>query len=145
MSRPAEANKGHGVEHYGQRRPLCSEGADQSASLVIDADEPDNPDDFTWAIRLRRPGTVIVGDNVVREGAVLAPDSDKPNVRGLRRFFSLVVGKTRLSATAIQMVGNEGWDNFALAILGCRPYCPLPSVVNAGAAFSRPECHHRSL
>jgi predicted O-methyltransferase YrrM len=85
--------------------------------IFIDADKPSNPDYLAWSIRLGRPGCVIVGDNVVREGAVLEPDSRDPTVQGVRRFFELMAGEPRLSATAIQTVGGKGWDGFALAIL----------------------------
>lgn len=86
--------------------------------IFIDADKPNNPDYLAWAIRLGRPGTVIVGDNVVREGAILAPTSADPTVRGIRRFFDLLASEPRLTATAIQTVGGKGWDGFALAVLG---------------------------
>ncbi len=86
--------------------------------VFIDADKPSNPHYLAWAIRLGRPGTIIISDNVVRDGAILESDSDDPTVRGIRRFFDLLAGEQRLSATAIQTVGSKGWDGFALAVLG---------------------------
>jgi len=97
---------------------LQSEGTGPFDLVFIDADKPNNPDYLAWAIRLGRPGTVIIGDNVVREGAILAPDSADPTVQGIRRFFDLLASEPRLSATAIQTVGGKGWDGFALAVLG---------------------------
>jgi len=97
---------------------LESEGTAPFDLIFIDADKPNNPDYLAWAIRLGRPGTVIIGDNVVREGAILEPDSADPTVRGIRRFFDLLASEPRLSATAIQTVGGKGWDGFALAVLG---------------------------
>jgi len=97
---------------------LESEGTGPFDLVFIDADKPNNPDYLAWAIRLGRPGTVIVGDNVVREGGILAPDSADPTVQGIRRFFDLLASEPRLSATAIQTVGGKGWDGFALAVLG---------------------------
>lgn len=93
------------------------EGAGPFDLVFIDADKPNNPGYFAWAVRLGRPGSVIIGDNVVRHGAILAPDSDDPNVQGVRRFFDLLAEEPRLSATAIQTVGSKGWDGFALAVL----------------------------
>lgn len=97
---------------------LEAEGIGPFDLVFIDADKPSNPDYLAWAIRLGRKGSVIVGDNVVREGAVLAADSDNPSVGGIRRFFDLLAAEPRLSATAIQTVGGKGWDGFALAVLG---------------------------
>jgi len=97
---------------------LESEGIGPFDLVFIDADKPNNPDYLAWAIRLGRPGSVIVGDNVVREGAILAPDGADPTIRGIRRFFDLLASEPRLSATAIQTVGGKGWDGFALAVLG---------------------------
>lgn len=85
--------------------------------IFIDADKPNNPAYLDWALRLSRPGTVIIGDNVVRGGAVTDPDSTDPNVRGVRAFLERIAADPRLDATAIQTVGEKGWDGFALAIV----------------------------
>lgn len=85
--------------------------------VFIDADKPSNPDYLAWALRLSRPGTVIVGDNVVRDGAVTDPDDPDPRVRGVRRFFDRVGAEPRLTATALQTVGAKGWDGFAIALV----------------------------
>lgn len=86
--------------------------------IFIDADKPNNPDYLRWALRLARTGTVIVGDNVVRGGAITDGESDDPNVRGVRTFLSMIASEPRLTATAIQTVGEKGWDGFVLAIVG---------------------------
>lgn len=86
--------------------------------IFIDADKPSNPDYLKWALKLSRPGTVIVADNVVRNGAVLDADSDDANVKGIRSFLQLVADEPRLSATALQTVGEKGWDGLAIAIVG---------------------------
>lgn len=83
--------------------------------IFIDADKPNNPDYIRWALDLSRPGTVIIGDNVVRGGVVADPDSTDPNVRGVRRFLDIIAAEPRLTATAIQTVGEKGWDGFVLA------------------------------
>lgn len=76
-----------------------------------------NPRYLEWAIRLSRPGTVIVGDNTVRGGQVLDAESHDPNVRGLREFVRMIAEDERLDATAIQTVGEKGWDGFVLALV----------------------------
>jgi predicted O-methyltransferase YrrM len=83
--------------------------------IFIDADKPNNPHYIEWALELSRPGTVIVGDNVVRGGAVADADSADPSVQGVRRFMDFIANEPRLAATAIQTVGEKGWDGFVLA------------------------------
>ena len=85
--------------------------------IFIDADKPNNPHYIRWAIKLSRPGTVIIGDNVVRGGAVADPTSEDANVRGVREFLKFMANEPRLDATAIQTVGEKGWDGFSLAVV----------------------------
>ena len=85
--------------------------------VFIDADKPSNPDYLAWSLRLARLGTVIVGDNVVRERTVADPDASDARVLGVRRFFDLIAAEPRLDATAIQTVGVKGWDGFVLALV----------------------------
>ncbi len=68
-------------------------------------------------MRLSRPGTVIICDNVIRDGAVLNEDGRDANVEGARAAFSFIGGKKRLDGTAIQTVGAKGYDGFAIAIV----------------------------
>jgi predicted O-methyltransferase YrrM len=82
--------------------------------IFIDADKVNNPDYFAWALRLSRPGTLILADNVVRNGAVIDADSTDPSVQGIRRFTERVAAERRVTATAIQTVGAKGYDGFAL-------------------------------
>lgn len=83
--------------------------------IFIDADKPGNPLYLEWALKLSKPGTLIIGDNVVREGAVVDPHSDDARVQGVRRFIEMIEQEPRLSATALQTVGSKGWDGFVLA------------------------------
>jgi predicted O-methyltransferase YrrM len=83
--------------------------------IFIDADKRSNPHYLREALRLARPGTVIVADNVVRAGAVLG--SDDPSSIGVRDFTAMVGAERRLTATAIQTVGAKGWDGFLLALV----------------------------
>jgi predicted O-methyltransferase YrrM len=85
--------------------------------FFIDADKANIPHYFKWALDLSRPGSVIIVDNVVRGGAVLAASSADPNVQGVRRFNELVAAERRVSATAIQTVGSKGYDGFAIALV----------------------------
>lgn len=85
--------------------------------VFLDADKPNNPAYLGWALRLTRPGSVIVADNVVRSGAVADGGSDDPSIRGIRRFLAAVAAEPRLEATAIQTVGSKGHDGFALAVV----------------------------
>jgi predicted O-methyltransferase YrrM len=83
--------------------------------VFIDADKPNNPAYLAWALRLTRPGSAIVVDNVVREGAILDATSDDPRIHGTRSLFEAVAREPRLEATAIQTVGGKGHDGFVLA------------------------------
>lgn len=85
--------------------------------IFIDADKPSNPDYLFWSLRLSRLGTLIICDNVVRDGHVVDADSPDPRVQGVRRFMELVAAEPRLMATAIQTVGAKGYDGFAMALV----------------------------
>ena len=85
--------------------------------VFIDADKPSNVIYLREALRLSRPGTVIVVDNVVREGAVIDAGSDDPRVQGTRALFDAIAAEPRLSATAVQTVGSKKWDGFLVAIV----------------------------
>jgi len=82
--------------------------------IFIDADKPSNPDYLRWSLKLSRPGTIIVVDNVVRGGRVLDAASADANVIGVRRFLADVGANPGLTATAVQTVGAKGYDGFAL-------------------------------
>jgi predicted O-methyltransferase YrrM len=86
--------------------------------VFVDADKPSNPDYLAWALRLSRPGTLIVVDNVVRGGAVVDAASADPSVQGVRRLNAMLAAEPRVSATTIQTVGSKGWDGFTLALVG---------------------------
>jgi predicted O-methyltransferase YrrM len=85
--------------------------------IFIDADKRSSAIYLGHALRLSRPGTLIVADNVVRDGAVVDPHSHDPSVHGVRAFFDAVHDEPRLRATAIQTVGAKGYDGFALAVV----------------------------
>jgi predicted O-methyltransferase YrrM len=85
--------------------------------IFIDADKPNNPGYFEWALKLARPGSIIVADNVVRDGQVIDARSRDAGIAGIRRFNELVAAERRVSATAIQTVGMKGYDGFALILV----------------------------
>ena len=96
---------------------LAAEGAGPFDLVFIDADKPNNPAYLDWAVKLSRPGTVIVLDNVVRDGGVADAASSDPNVKGSRAAFDYFAAHPRLEATALQTVGAKGYDGFAVAIV----------------------------
>jgi predicted O-methyltransferase YrrM len=82
--------------------------------VFIDADKPSNPEYLKASVALSHPGTVIVIDNVVRDGAVVDPDSTDARVQGVRAVLEDIADDPRLEATALQTVGSKGWDGFTL-------------------------------
>ncbi len=96
---------------------LVADGAGPFDLTFIDADKPNNPEYFEWALRLSRPGSVIVIDNVVRDGAVADAASSDAAIRGTRRLFDMMAAECRVTATAIQTVGSKGYDGFAIAVV----------------------------
>jgi len=83
----------------------------------IDADKPNNPDYFKWALRLSRPGSLIIVDNVVRRGQVVDASNPDPNVQAVRRLNEIISQETRVTATTIQTVGDKGYDGFAVSLV----------------------------
>ncbi|KOP80927.1 methyltransferase [Lysinibacillus sp. FJAT-14745] len=84
--------------------------------IFIDADKQNNPHYLKWAIELSKAGTVIIGDNVVRQGQVI-DDSEDLNIQGIRQFIDLLSEESRIDATAIQTVGSKGYDGFVLGVV----------------------------
>jgi predicted O-methyltransferase YrrM len=102
---------------------LHNEGVGPFDLIFIDADKQNYPGYLEWSLKLSRVGTLIVGDNVVRGGAILDPEADDPSFKdggvaaGVRRFYEMLAAEPRVSATAIQTVGAKGHDGFALALV----------------------------
>jgi predicted O-methyltransferase YrrM len=94
---------------------LAAAGTEPFDFIFLDADKPPSPQYLAASLLLARPGTVIVADNVVREGKVI--DSPDPAAEGVRRMLQDMAANPRLSSTAIQTVGSKGWDGFALAVV----------------------------
>ena len=96
---------------------LEAEGAGPFDLSFVDADKVNIPAYFDWCVKLSRPGSLIVVDNVVRRGAVVDSGSDDSAVQGVRRLNELLAVDRRVSATTIQTVGSKGYDGFTLALV----------------------------
>jgi predicted O-methyltransferase YrrM len=96
---------------------LEQENAGPFDLAFIDADKENNANYFAWALKLARPGALIIIDNVVRDGAVIDPANHDSMIEGTRALFEAMAAEPRVSATAIQTVGSKGWDGFAIAIV----------------------------
>lgn len=96
---------------------LEQEGNESFDLVFIDADKANIPAYFEWSLRLTKPGSVIVVDNVVRRGAILDASGGSAEVQGIRRFNELVATNPRVTATALQTVGSKGYDGFALVLV----------------------------
>lgn len=96
---------------------LVAEGAAPFDLVFIDADKANIPEYITWSLKLARVGTVMVIDNVVREGEVVNAASTDASVQGVRRMNELLASNPRLDATAIQTVGSKGYDGLAIALV----------------------------
>lgn len=96
---------------------LVASGEEPFDFIFIDADKESYTDYLEWSLKLSRPGTMIVADNVVRSGQVSDAASSDPLVQGVRRFLDRLAAEPRISATAIQMVGSKGHDGLAIALV----------------------------
>ncbi len=85
--------------------------------IFIDADKRGNTEYFEWALKLSRPGTAILVDNVVRQGKVVNAESSDEDIQGVRRFTERLSAEPRVAATVLQTVGSKGYDGFALAVV----------------------------
>ena len=96
---------------------IAEEGRGPFDLIFVDADKANIPEYFGWALKLARKGSLILVDNVVREGAVIDAKSSDESVRGVRRFNEILAAEPRVSATAIQTVGSKGYDGLAIALV----------------------------
>jgi predicted O-methyltransferase YrrM len=96
---------------------LAAEGRRPFDLVFIDADKPNTAAYFAWALKLTRRGSLIITDNVVRNGAVIDAGSADPSVQGVRQFNAALAAEPRVSATAIQTVGSKGYDGLSIAVV----------------------------
>ncbi|WP_040807994.1 O-methyltransferase [Nocardia concava] len=98
--------------------PVLADEQPEPFDLVfIDADKVNNSNYVRWALRLTRPGSVIIVDNVVRDGGIAHADSADAAVRASREVIELIAGEPRLDGTVLQTVGGKGWDGIAYAVV----------------------------
>jgi len=96
---------------------LASEGKGPFDLVFIDADKPNIPNYYGWAMKLSCAGSLIIVDNVVRDGAIIDAGSNDPSVVGVRRFNDLLATDRRVAATTIQTVGSKGYDGFTIVLV----------------------------
>jgi predicted O-methyltransferase YrrM len=114
LSDRAEVRIGRAVESL---TTIAAEGHPPFDLVFIDADKPSNPVYVEWALKLTHPGSVIIVDNVVRNGAVTDPNSSDANVQGVRQLVDLLRDDPRLSATVLQTLNGKGYDGFLMAVV----------------------------
>ena len=100
---------------------LQAEGYNSFDLIFIDADKSNNPSYLAWALTLSHAGSLIIADNVVRNRAMLDPNSADASTRGAQRFYEILAAEPRVTATAIQTVGSKGYDGFAMALVTADP------------------------
>ncbi|MGE5322788.1 MAG: O-methyltransferase [Actinomycetota bacterium] len=114
LEKAAQIRQGRALDTLQQ---LVSEGAGPFDLIFIDADKPGYADYFAWSLKLAHPGSLIIADNVVRNGAVADAESQDEKVLGVRRFNEAVGREARVSATVLQTVGSKGYDGMVLAVV----------------------------
>jgi predicted O-methyltransferase YrrM len=114
LAKVVELRLGRALDTLSQ---LAAEDRGPFDLIFIDADKPNNPEYFEWALKLSRRGSLIVIDNVVREGEIIDPTSNDPAVLATRRLNEILAAEPRVSVTAIQTVGSKGYDGFAIALV----------------------------
>ena len=96
---------------------VAADGRSPFDMVFIDANKSNMPEYFEWSLKLARKGSVIIADNVVREGAVLDAQTKDPDIQGIRRFLEMVGKEKRVSGTALQTVSTKNYDGFALVLV----------------------------
>ncbi|MEC0308708.1 O-methyltransferase [Paenibacillus lautus] len=100
-----------------QLEQLAEEKVEPFDLIFIDADKPNNPNYLKWALQFSRPGTVMISDNVIRDGEVIDHHSTDPRVHGIRKFMDMLSAHSAISGTAIQTVGSKGYDGFYIGVV----------------------------
>ncbi len=118
LANVVEIRLGRAVDSLQQ---LLAEGRAPFDLIFIDADKPGYAEYLKWCLKLSRPGTLILADNVVRKGAVADPASTDENVQGIRKFNEALAAEKRVTTTVIQTVGIKGYDGLALILVMADP------------------------
>jgi len=114
LSSKVEVREGKAIELLPR---LVEEKAGPFDMIFIDADKPPYTEYFEWALKLSRSGTLIIADNVIRDGKVLDPNHDDPMVKGAQRFNKALAANKQVSATILQNIGVKEYDGMAIAIV----------------------------
>jgi len=114
LSDKIEIRVGKAIELLPQ---LVTENAGPFDMIFIDADKPPYTEYFEWALKMSRPGTLIIADNVIRDGKVLDPNHDDPMVQGAQRFNKALAANERVYATILQTIGVKEYDGMAIAVV----------------------------
>jgi len=96
---------------------LVAESVGPFDLIFIDADKSGIPHYLEWSLKLAKTGTLIIIDNVVRDGALIDANNDDPNIKGVRKMHEMLAAEPRVSATTIQTVGAKGYDGFTAALV----------------------------
>ncbi|KMQ64821.1 methyltransferase [Chryseobacterium angstadtii] len=96
---------------------LISKGEETFDFIFIDADKPPYTEYFELALQLSHPGTIIICDNVIREGKVLDENTTDERVKGVQRFNQTLANNPKVTATIMQTVGEKEYDGMAIAIV----------------------------
>ncbi|HSK44795.1 MAG TPA: O-methyltransferase [Candidatus Binatia bacterium] len=130
MANVAEIRVGRAIDSLQQ---LVAEDRGPFDLIFIDADKPGYADYLKWSLKLSRPGTLIIADNVVRKGAVADRASADENVQGIRKFNEVLAAEKRVTTTVIQTVGCKGYDGLALILVTAYP---------SGSSSQEPNPYH---
>ena len=114
LSKVVEQRLGAALETLPQ---LAAERPEPFDLIFIDANKSTMAEYFDWALKLSKPGSMIIADNVIRDGKVIDVESKDADVQGVRRFNERVATERRVSATEIQTVGSKGYDGFAVVLV----------------------------
>jgi predicted O-methyltransferase YrrM len=118
LANVVEIRQGPAIDSLQQ---LVTEGRGPFDLIFIDADKPGYAEYLKWCLKLSRPGTLMIADNVIRKGAVADPASDDENVQGIRKFNEVLAAEKRVTTTVIQTVGCKGYDGLALILVIADP------------------------
>jgi predicted O-methyltransferase YrrM len=114
LAEKVELREGNALELLPE---LAAEGLEAFDLIFIDADKCNNPQYFDWALRLSHKGSLIIVDNVVRDGRVIEAESEDADIQGVRILFEKMAAEPRVLCTAQQTVGSKGYDGFAIALV----------------------------
>lgn len=114
LSEAVEIRMGRALEILPRLQEEIPAGFDM---VFIDADKVPYDEYFRWALKLTHPGSLIVADNVIRQGRILEADSSDDNVKGTKRFLRLLASAHQVEATVLQTVGTKGHDGIAVAVV----------------------------